>query len=139
MSAEQNKVSVRRVYQEGFAGNLDVIDELVAPGYVCHHGTGREITGLEGLKHLFGESLRAFSDIQLVVHDQFAIGDKVATRSTMTATHTGEFRGIPPSGDTFSMWMITIERFAGDKVVETWQRYDTLTLMQLLGAIPPSG
>jgi predicted ester cyclase len=34
------------------------------------------------------------------------------------------------------MWGLVIDRIADGKIVELWERYDTLGLMQQLGVIP---
>jgi predicted ester cyclase len=136
MSAEQNKALVRRVYQELFAGNLAIADETVAPEYVCHHGTGIELHGPKGLKQLLAENLQAFSEFEVTIDDQVAEGDKVVTRFSLTGSHTGAFRGIPPSGNELDAWFIVIDQIVDGKVIESWQRYDTLRMMQQLGALP---
>ena len=101
---------VRRGYQELFAGNLDVADEFIAADCVVHHGTGIELHGSEALKHLVEENLQAFPDFKFVIDDQVAKGDKVATRFSMTGTHSGAFRGIPPSGAKVEAWFLVIDQ-----------------------------
>jgi predicted ester cyclase len=63
-------------------------------------------------------------------------GGKVAVRWTMTGTHTGEWKGIPPTNKRVTFWGISIDRIAGGKFVESWERYDTLGWMQQLGLVP---
>lgn len=64
----------------------------------------------------------------------FPEGDKVAVRFTTTGTHKGEFRGVPPTTNKKVMvWGINIDRIAGEKFVESWERYDTLGWMKQLG------
>ena len=139
MSATDNKALVRRGYGELFGGNLDIADEVIAADYVCHHGTGMEICGPEGIKELMRSNLNAFPDARWVIEDMVAEGDKVVTRFSMSGTHKGELRGIPPSGETVTAWFISIDRIAGGKLAESWQRYDTLSFMRQLGAVPPAG
>jgi hypothetical protein len=38
-----------------------------------------------------------------------------------------------------TVWGINIDRMAGGKFVETWERTDTLGMMQQLGLIPTPG
>ncbi len=80
--------------------------------------------------------LEAFPDSQLPVEDQIAEGDKVVTRWTCRATHTGEFQGMPPTGKYTTMTGTTIFRIANGKLVEGWTNADMLGLLQQLGAIP---
>jgi hypothetical protein len=70
------------------------------------------------------------------VDDLIVEGDKAVIRYTITGTHKGEFMGVPPTNKKVTLWVIVIERFAGGKIVETWERFDSLGLMQQLGVIP---
>ena len=51
-------------------------------------------------------------------------------------THTGEFRGIPPTGRQGCVTGITIDRIANGRVVECWTNADDMGLMRLLGVVP---
>jgi predicted ester cyclase len=48
----------------------------------------------------------------------------------------GEFMGIAPTSRPVTLTGILISRFAGDKVVEDWNNYDALGMLQQLGVIP---
>jgi predicted ester cyclase len=65
-----------------------------------------------------------------------AEGNKVVWRYTVRGTHQGEFMGIAPTGKSITLTGILVSRFADDKVVEDWNNYDALGLMQQLGVIP---
>jgi predicted ester cyclase len=56
-----------------------------------------------------------------------------------TATHTGEFQGIPPTGKRIAVTGIWLDRLAGGKLVERWGVVDALGVLQQLGAIPAPG
>jgi predicted ester cyclase len=77
-----------------------------------------------------------FPDIHFTVDDIFVEGDKVALRWTLRGTHKGEFAGVPPTNKQVAIWGISVDRISGGKIAETWERYDTLGLMQQLGVIP---
>jgi predicted ester cyclase len=78
----------------------------------------------------------AFPDEQTVFENQIAEGDKVVSRMTSTATHTGGFQGIPPTGKRIRVTGIWIERIADGWIVERWGEVDMLGVMQQLGVIP---
>lgn len=139
--SEENKALVRRFLDETWnKGNLDVIDELVAPDWVGHDPTSPEgAQGPEGTRQFLEMYQSAFPDTQMTVEDQVAEGDKVATRWTARATHQGELMGIPPSGNRIEVTGISIDRIVDGKVVESWDNYDALGMMQQIGAIPEPG
>ena len=81
----------------------------------------------------------AFPDAQIIIEDQLAEGDMVATRWTARGTHQGELLGVPPSGNRVEVAGMTISRAEGGKIAEEWNNYDALGLMQQIGAIPEAG
>jgi steroid delta-isomerase-like uncharacterized protein len=138
VSTEQNKEIVRRAIEELFKlGNLDVADELYAAGYVGHDPTEpEEMRGPEGIKRYASEVRDAFPDVRVTVEDQVAEGEEVATRYTLVGTHRGELMGIPPTGNPVEIVGVAIDRLANGKIVESWDNYDALGMMQQLGVIP---
>jgi steroid delta-isomerase-like uncharacterized protein len=139
--ASENKATVRRVFDEVFnQGNLSVVDELFAPDYVLHDpGILRgELRGLEALKEQWVSMLRtAFPDLRIVIDDQVAEGDKVASRYTGTGTHQGELRGFPPTNNRLEVTGTITSRFAEGQIVEEWNNIDSMGMMQQLGIVPP--
>jgi predicted ester cyclase len=66
-----------------------------------------------------------------------AEGDKVVTRYTVRGTHQGEMEEFgPPTGRQVEVKGITIHRVEDGKIVEEWERYDNLSLLQQLGLAP---
>jgi steroid delta-isomerase-like uncharacterized protein len=140
--SEENKEKARRFLQEALnEGNLDVVDEIVAPDYVLHDpAIPDEIRGPEGIKGFVQMYRSAYPDTDITVEDQIAEGDDVVTRWTARGTHQGELMGIPPSGNRVEVTGITIDRFSGGKFAESWTSYDALGMMQQIGAVPsPEG
>ena len=139
MSTEENKANVRRVFEEGWnQGNTAVFDELFAADYLGHSPSG-PIHGPEGFKQYYATYRTAFPDTHLAIEDMIAEGDKVVTRWTGTGTHQGTLMGIPPSGKRVTITGISIVRIANGKSVEDWANFDTLGMLQQIGAIPTPG
>jgi len=141
MSVEENKALARRVMADVVnTGNMALVDELVAPGFVRHDlGGGPDIVGPEGVKLLVAALRATFPDIQMTIEDVIAEGDKLVVRYTARGTHSGGIQGIAPTGRKVTWAGINIYRGEGGKVVETWQLSDGLGLMQQLGVVPPIG
>lgn len=139
MSAEQQKRSIQR-WVEGTwnNGNLALADEVYSADYIVHDPAG-PIQGLEALKQFVTMFRTAFPDIHVTIEDMIAEGDKVVWRYTLRGTHRGEFMGIAPTGKSMTLTGILISRFVDDKVVEDWNNYDALGMLQQLGAIPSMG
>lgn len=138
MSADENKATFRRYVEEvGNRGNLELVNGIF-DRYVSHQPDGHtEERGPEDVKRFIGEFRAAFPDFRSTVEDQIAEGDRVVTRWTMRGTHQGEFRGIAPTGKQITVTGIGIFRFSEEgKVVESWDSFDQLGMLQQLGVIP---
>jgi steroid delta-isomerase-like uncharacterized protein len=132
-----NKEIVRRLATEPWTGNFDVIDELVADDYVGHDPAMPEPTrGPEGVKQFVNQYLVAYPDASLTVEEQIAEGDYVATRWSARGTQKGDLMGISATGKQVTVTGMTISRIAGGKVAEEWTNWDTLGMLQQLGAVP---
>ncbi len=131
------KQIVRRLFEEPWKGNMDVVDEYVGPQYIGHDSAEPEPhRGPQGLKANIQKYLAGFPDGRITVDDQIAEGDKVATRWTGRGTQTGEIAGIAPTGKQVTVAGLTISRLEGGKVVEEWTTWDTLGMLMQLGAVP---
>ena len=137
MSAE-NKALSRRFFEEVFnAGNLDVVDELVAPDFVNHDAaTPEPARGVEGAKASITGYRDAFPDLNFTIEEQIAEGAYVTTRWSAKGTHEGDLMGIAPTGKQGTVTGISIDRIVDGRLVESWTNWDTLGLLQQLGVVP---
>jgi len=137
MSAEENIALMKRWYREVWRErNNDTIHELLASDARLHGQAGpeEEIQGPEEFV-AFAEGIRnAFPDTEVTVEDIFAIDDKVAVRWIATGTHTGNGLGVPPSGRRVRVSGITLARIVNGKVVEGWDNWDRLGMLEQIGA-----
>ena len=79
----------------------------------------------------------AFPDLNATVEDVIAERDKVVTRWTIRGTHQGEIEEFgPPTGRQMGLKGLTMHRIEGGKIVEEWEGYDNLSVMQQLGLVP---
>jgi len=137
MSAE-TKAIARRFLEEAFnSGNLDVVDELVAPEFVNNDAALPEpAVGIEAAKASITGYREAFPDLRLAIEQQLAEGEYVTTRWNARGTHQGALLGMAPTGKQATVTGITIDRIVDGRFVESWTNWDTLGLMQQLGVVP---
>ena len=135
---EANKTASRRIIEEIFgAGKFDLADDLLRKDAVGHDPALPEpVKGPEGLKESARGYREAFPDLEAIVEEILAEGDLVATRWTCRGTQKGELFGISPTGKQVTVSGITIDRYVDGKLAESWSNWDTLGLMQQLGAVP---
>jgi predicted ester cyclase len=126
---DRPKRLVRRYYEDVFAGRcLDVLDALVAPGFVGHDSSGATMD-----RDRYFDALRmmheAFAQLEVFIDDQIAENDRVTTRWSAVGTHIGDFAGIAATGRNVTMSGIDIHRVEGDRLVESWEQLDLATII----------
>jgi predicted ester cyclase len=119
---ENNKALVRRFLKElAEKGNFDVMDELLAEGFVDRNPTPGQGPTREDYKRSVEEILRTFSITNFTIEEQIAEGDTVVTKYTQSGLTRGERFGValPEREDTLEG--IFIHRTSGDKISEEWR------------------
>ena len=130
-------MTMRSAYERISAGDIAGFGELVADDFVEHQGGPGLPPTKEGTLEFFRILLAAFPDMLMDVEDLIASEDKTVARVKVTATHRGEFMGVPPTGARVEMQLIDIMRFDDAGLVcEHWGVADMLSLMQQLGVVP---
>ena len=134
--ATGNKEIVRRALEDSWQ-DPSVFDELISSDYVGHDPALPEpIRGPQGAKDNFKQYSDAFEGARITVVDQIAEGDAVATRWEARGRHTGELMGVPPTGKEVVVEGLNLTRLRDGKIVEEWSNWDTLGMLQQIGAIP---
>ena len=113
--------------------NLDLWDEAMADNYVGHVNADT-IPSREIGKGFIGALLTAFPNIHYTVEDMVTEGNKVTSRWSATATHTGDLFGMPPTGKDVTMIGITIFRVVNGRIAELWDVWDQAGMMAQLTA-----
>jgi len=142
MGSGENKAIVQRFFAEVInKRNAAVIDELFASNYTHHDAAApTELQqSRDGYKQLILGFLAAFPDLTMKVENWIVEGDKVVALWSWRATHTGPLGPIPPTGKKVLGMGIDIRRITNGKIVEGWVGYDTMSMMQQLGLVPPAG
>jgi steroid delta-isomerase-like uncharacterized protein len=76
---------------------------------------------------------RAFPDQQIEIVKLHTSDDAVLMEAIARGTHTGPFRGLPPTGRSWEQQFLAIFVFEGDALVCERVYYDTATVLQQLG------
>jgi steroid delta-isomerase-like uncharacterized protein len=138
LTAEEalNLANTRRFYEEFSAGNTGITTDSYAENVLMHYlGSGEEVPAAA-----LGDDLAAIKaanpDLRAIVHDMVADGDLVMTELTWTATHSGDFFGVPATEGTLVHNGIVVRRLVDGKTVESWEIWDDLTLLNSMGYLP---
>ena len=135
--SEANKALVRRTFESFNSGNLGGLDQGYAADVRYHGATGVELNSLEDLKGYAKTFLDAFPDWSITLDPVISEGDMVVAHLVASGTHTAELEGIPPTGKRIEgIRGLSMTRISGGKIVEEWELFDQMGIMEQLGVIP---
>jgi predicted ester cyclase len=126
MMSEENKTLVRRYYDEIL--NARKLETLA--------GYWADEQRIEPVRRGCFSYFTAFPDLHCSVEELIAEGDKVFCRSTMTGTHDGEYKGIPPTGRHVSAESAEVFRIVDGKFAGYWCLTNVAGLMRQLTEEP---
>jgi steroid delta-isomerase-like uncharacterized protein len=133
-----NKALIRRWFEEVWnKGRPEAIREMMAEGCI-NHGLSENYEPMDGPKDFlpFHSQFReAFPEIEVVVEDAIAEGDRVAVRCSVRGKHQGDSLGFKATGTTAEFDGIAIARIKDGMFVETWNNFDFMRMYKQLGAI----
>ena len=138
MTTQQNADIVRRFVKEVITeGSMESAGKYVCEDMVEQVPFPGQGPGLEGLKDVLRGMRSAFPDLEFVIVEQIAEGDKVVSRFEWTGTHQGEFLGVPATGRQVRVWGVVIDRLEEGRIKDTRLIMDALGMMAQLGVFPP--
>jgi steroid delta-isomerase-like uncharacterized protein len=122
------------IYEAINTGNLDMLDELVAPDYTEH---SEGFQGAGPFKQQVAAFRTAFPDLRVTVDEVLlADGGRFASRTTVTGTHTGDLMGMPATGRHISVEAVDIGRVENGRAKERWGGLNMYSMLTQLGVIP---
>jgi predicted ester cyclase len=136
MGSEENKILVRRFYEEIVnTGNVDAIEDFIAPEYEEIHDGKRHAMGIEGAKaHVLG-GRQTYPDLHLAIERQIAEGQWVVTCLTARGTHQGSWLGIKPTGKVVSFTVVNVDRVVDGRIAEHGGAANMLGPLLGIGAV----
>jgi steroid delta-isomerase-like uncharacterized protein len=138
-TTEANKALIRRWFEEVWnKGRADAISEMFAEDGIAHglsEDVSNPLRGPKGFLPFHAQFREAFPNMEIVVEDQIAEGDMVATRCAVRGKHTGNSLGIAATHAPVEFTGMTITRIRDGKIVEAWNNFDFMKMYKQLGAI----
>ncbi|MGO4442835.1 ester cyclase [Mycobacterium sp. 2YAF39] len=133
MSFEGGEVRdlVRCLYAAIDRQDWSTLESVVSPRVVVEVDGGGAVGWDEWLGRL-QEFVTAFPDARHELDEVLVDGSHGVSRCRFVGTHTGEFRGIAPTGAKVSISGIHIDRFQGDMLVTHRGQLDMYRLYQQL-------
>lgn len=133
--AEHNRAVARRWIDAFNARDAAAETAARTADYIAHAPDSIQAAALDSdaWVEFLGGFLEGFPDLHLEVLDSSADEGMVAQRILFTGTHTGSFRGLPPTSRPVRFFGLEINRMVDGKVAEHWFQLDAVTLFEQLG------
>jgi steroid delta-isomerase-like uncharacterized protein len=129
----QVEEAVDGIYEAINTGNLALLDKFVATDYIEH---SEGFHGVEQFRQQIAAFRAAFSDLRVTIDDMLIAGDRFASRTTVTGTHTGDLMGLPATGKQISVEAVDIGRIENGQAKERWGGLNMYSMLIQLGVIP---
>ncbi len=140
MSAQDNAVLARRVYQlfseDKFDQVLDLVQEdveaVIVPFGMTFNGRSGFIDFMKGWKN-------AFPDLVIQVSNQVATDDQVVSEITAKGTHNGPLQtptgAVPPTGRPVDFTVCEVWKVKNGRMAALRNYQDAASLMRQLGLV----
>jgi steroid delta-isomerase-like uncharacterized protein len=134
---EANKAMMRRWFEEVWnQGRREAIHEMMSEDCINHGLSGdpdNPLRGASGFVPFHTQFREAFPNIEVVVEDTIAEGDKVVARCSVRGKHEGNSLGIEATGAMVDFDGIGIARVKDGMFVESWNSFDFARMYKQLG------
>ena len=140
VTPEANAAVVRRFFEAGVnGGDLGVFDAVAAPDVAYSGATVGDESGLAALKRIYGEALTGFPGIRYSLLTSVADEDAAAVRYAVEGVHTGDFRGLAPTGNTVTWTHSAFARVECGRITEMWAEVNQLDRLRQFGILADEG
>ncbi len=116
-------------------GNLDFFNENNFDKNITLLMSPENVVGIENAKDFYTNYLTGFSNIEFTIVDVFGQGDKIVKHWNFKGTHSGDFFGIPATGNTVDIDGTTLVKMKNGKIAEEQDFMDNMMFLQQLGIV----
>jgi predicted ester cyclase len=124
---------LRGIYGAINSGDLGQLEKYVADDYI-EHADGFQ--GVEPFRQQVAAFRAGFPDLQVTIDELLVDGDRFASRTTVTGTHTGDLMGMPATGQRISVEAVDMGRIENGMAKERWGGLNMYSMLTQLGVIP---
>jgi steroid delta-isomerase-like uncharacterized protein len=116
-------------------GEIDKINTTYFDTNIIGIASPENVVGIDAFKAYYQNFITGFSDIKFTVFDVFGQGDNIMKHWRFEGKHTGEFFGIPATGNRVDMEGVTLVKMKNGKIAQEQDFLDNMVFMQQLGLV----
>ena len=88
-----------------------------------------DLVGIKAVKDFYMNYLNGFSDIEFTILDAFGQGERIVKHWNFKGTHTGDFFGIPTTGNKLDLSGTTLVTMKDGKIAKEQDFFDMQSLI----------
>ena len=132
---ERDLEMYRNVWNSFLAGDISVVNDKNFTEDIIIVTSEGDIVGIEACLEYYSNYLTGFSEIQWTIVDAFGQGNKLIKHWNFKGKHTGNFFGIPATGNTLDLSGTTIVTMRNGRIAKEHDFFDMKSMLdQLLNA-----
>ena len=128
-SLEKDLVKYESIWNSFLAGDTSVVNENNFHIDVVVVTAEGDLVGLKAVKDFYMNYLNGFSDIEFTILDAFGQGERIVKHWNFKGTHTGDFFGIPATGNKLDLSGTTLVTMKDGKIAKEQDFFDMQSLI----------
>ena len=120
------------VWSRFFDGDTAIISNKYFTEDVVVVTSEGNLVGVEAVKNFYLNYFTGFSEIEFTIVDAFGQGDKIMKYWNFKGIHTGNFFGIPPSGNKLDLSGTTLVKIKDGRVTSEQDFFDMKSMLDQL-------
>ena len=126
---EKDLANYESIWNRFLSGDTSVVNENNFQKDVVVVTAQGDLVGLEEIKNFYMNYLNGFSEIEFTILDAFGQGDRIVKHWNFKGIHTGEFFGIPATGNKLDLSGSTLVTMKDGKIAKEQDFFDMQSLM----------
>ena len=126
---EQDLAKYESIWNRFLAGDTSVANENNFQKDVVVVTAQGDLVGIKAVKDFYMNYLNGFSDIEFTILDAFGQGERIVKHWNFKGKHTGEFFGIPATGNNLDLSGTTLVTMKDGKIAKEQDFFDMQSLI----------
>ena len=129
---EKDLEMYKYVWERFFEGDTSIVNDKYFTEDVVVVTDQGDLVGIEAVKNFYLNYFLGFSDAEFTIVDAFGQGDKIVKYWNFKGVHTGDFFGIPASGNKLDLSGTTLVSIKDGKISREQDFFDMMSLLNQL-------
>ena len=129
---EKDLEMYKYVWSRFFEGDTAIVSDKYFSDDVVVVTAEGNLVGVEAVKNFYLNYFLGFSDVEFTIVDAFGQGDKIVKYWNFKGTHTGNFFGIPASGNKLDLSGTTLVSIKDGKISREQDFFDMMSMLNQL-------